>query len=48
VASKYLPGNENTQGISMANMGKRSSTVATNYESGYNLKVLREHMERVW
>jgi len=32
----------------MVKMGHRSSTVATNYKSDYNLKVLTDHMERVW
>ena len=34
--------------ISMAILGYGSNTVVSNYGSGYALKRMREHMERVW
>ena len=32
----------------MAILGHGSNTVAANYGSGYVLKAMREHMERMW
>jgi len=32
----------------MAILGHGSNTIATNYGSGYAIKVMREHMEKAW
>ena len=32
----------------MAILGHSTNTVAANYGSGYELEVMREHLERVW
>ena len=37
-----------SEAVSMAILGHGSNTVAANYGSGYVLKAMREHMERMW
>ena len=36
------------EAISTAILGHGSNTVAANYGSGYDLDVMREHLEKVW
>ena len=36
------------EAVSMDILGHGSNTIASNYDSGYALEVIREHMERVW
>ena len=36
------------EAISMAILGHGANTVASNYGPGYELEIMREHMDRVW
>ena len=36
------------EAVSMAILGHGSNSVASKYNSGFALEVMREHMERVW